>query len=154
MCNVPTSYTSNGVVIHPYKLASDILIPLGEYFQIQDDFLDYSGTPEQIGKIGTDIIDNKCSWCINTALAIASPSQRKILDDNYGQKDAKKEANVKQLYEELGIRQRYADYEESAYKRIMKLVETIPEVPAGSDQTVVKRKVFTSFVDKIYKRTK
>jgi len=48
--------------------ALDILVPLGEYFQIQDDYLDYSGTPEQIGKIGTDIMDNKCSWCINTAL--------------------------------------------------------------------------------------
>lgn len=35
-----------------------------------------------------------------------------------------------------------------AYKRIMNLVETIPEAPA-----VVKREVFTSFVDKIYKRT-
>ncbi|KAH7867768.1 farnesyl pyrophosphate synthetase [Lentinula edodes] len=36
-----------------------ILIPLGEYFQIQDDFLDFAGVPAQIGKVGTDIIDNK-----------------------------------------------------------------------------------------------
>jgi hypothetical protein len=59
-----------------YKLALDILLPLGEYFQIQDDYLDYAGTPEQIGKIGTDILDNKCSWCINAALARATPAQR------------------------------------------------------------------------------
>ena len=32
-----------------YKQALDILIPLGEYFQIQDDYLDCYGTPEQIG---------------------------------------------------------------------------------------------------------
>ena len=51
-----------------FKTALDILVPLGEYFQIQDNYLDYSGMPEQIGKISTDIVDNKCSWCINTAL--------------------------------------------------------------------------------------
>ncbi|KAH8113590.1 farnesyl-diphosphate synthase [Phellopilus nigrolimitatus] len=61
--------------------AKDILLPLGEYFQIQDDYLDCFGTPEQIGKVGTDIIDNKCSWLINVALARASPAQRAVLDD-------------------------------------------------------------------------
>ena len=45
-----------------FDLAKKILVPLGEYFQVQDDYLDIAGTPEQIGKIGTDIIDNKCSW--------------------------------------------------------------------------------------------
>lgn len=58
------------------KQVRDILIPLGEYFQIQDDYLDCFGTPEQIGKIGTDIKDNKCSWVINQALLIATPEQR------------------------------------------------------------------------------
>jgi farnesyl diphosphate synthase len=51
-----------------YKLTLDILLPLGEYFQIQDDHLDFAGTPEQIGKVGTDFLDNKCSWCVNTAV--------------------------------------------------------------------------------------
>jgi farnesyl diphosphate synthase len=57
-----------------------ILLPLGEYFQVQDDYLDCYGNPEIIGKIGTDIMDNKCSWLINQALAVASPEQRSILD--------------------------------------------------------------------------
>jgi farnesyl diphosphate synthase len=70
--------------------ARDVLIPLGEYFQIQvfscsgslmkDDFLDCYGDPEVIGKVGTDIIDNKCSWLINMALKKASKEQRYILD--------------------------------------------------------------------------
>ena len=60
--------------------ARDVLIPLGEYFQIQDDFLDCYGDPEVIGKIGTDIRDNKCSWLINKALAKANAGQRQILD--------------------------------------------------------------------------
>jgi len=154
MCKVPASYTCSSGIIHPYKLALDILLPLGEYFQIQDDFLDYAGTPEQIGKIGTDIIDNKCSWCINTALSLASPEQKRILDENYGQKDAEKEARVKAVYEELGLRRHFADYEEAAYQRILVLIQTIPESTEGAPETVVKREIFTSFVDKIYKRKK
>lgn len=52
----------------PYHSAMDILLPLGEYFQVQDDYLDCFGV--NIGKIGTDILDNKCSWVICTALKV------------------------------------------------------------------------------------
>ncbi|KAL1937289.1 hypothetical protein VTO73DRAFT_13853 [Trametes versicolor] len=139
----------------PYALAQSILIPLGEYFQVQDDFLDFAQPPELLGKIGTDIVDNKCSWCVNTALALANPAQRKVLDDNYGRKDAAAEARVKALYEELGIRARFAAYEEAAYKRIVNLIETIPEKPqAKAGEVVLRREVFKVFLDKIYKRQK
>ncbi|KAF9232234.1 isoprenoid synthase domain-containing protein [Melanogaster broomeanus] len=154
VCGMPEMYTLNGQTIEPYKLALSILLPLGEYFQIQDDFLDYAGTPEQIGKIGTDIMDNKCSWCVNIALSVATPAQRKVLDENYGQKDAAKEATIKALYEELGLRERYAVYEESAKERIDELIEQIPEPDAGVHEGVLRRAVFTSFLNKIYKRTK
>ncbi|KAF9232235.1 isoprenoid synthase domain-containing protein, partial [Melanogaster broomeanus] len=154
VCGVPETYTLNGQTIEPYKLALSILLPLGEYFQIQDDFLDYAGTPEQIGKVGTDIVDNKCSWCVNLALSVATPEQRKVLDENYGQKDAAKEATVKALYDELGLRERYAVYEESAKERIEKLIEQIPEPEARVDGGVLRKAVFTSFLNKMYKRTK
>jgi farnesyl diphosphate synthase len=147
----PPSVASVAGMNDSYRLTLDILIPLGEYFQVQDDVLDYSGTPEQIGKVGTDIIDNKCSWPINLALSLVTPEQRKVLDANYGRKDPESEAKVKALYENLGILKRYQQYEEDVVGRIRDMINTIP-VEGRSDG--LKREVFSSFVDKIYKRSK
>lgn len=151
MCGIPHSASND-----PYALAQSILIPLGEYFQVQDDFLDFATPPEILGKVGTDIIDNKCSWCVNTALALATPAQRKVLDENYGRKDGAAEARVKALYEEMGIRKKYEEYEEAAYKRIVGLIQTIPaeNSNAAAGEVTVKREVFKAFLDKIYKRQK
>ncbi|KAF7331595.1 Fructose-bisphosphate aldolase [Mycena kentingensis (nom. inval.)] len=151
MSRVPVSYELDGKKIEPYKVAMDILIPLGEYFQVQDDFLDYSAPPEVLGKIGTDIVDNKCSWCINTALAVVTPEQRAVLDANYGKKDAAAEARVKEVFEAVGVRERYAKYEAEVYGKLNEMIGAIPESAAPS---TLKREVFTSFLEKIYKRTK
>ncbi|KAF5313865.1 hypothetical protein D9619_013090 [Psilocybe cf. subviscida] len=148
---VPETYdvAAGSTPVRPYDVALSILIPLGEYFQIQDDFLDFSGTPEQIGKIGTDIVDNKCSWVVNTAIKHASPAQRQVLDDNYGRKDAAKEQRVKALFEELDIRGIYAKYEEGIVGELNQKIDQIVEVDGG-----LKREVFRSFLSKIYKRSK
>ena len=154
VCGVPESYVVRGETVRPYELALSILLPLGEYFQIQDDFLDYAGTPEQIGKIGTDIVDNKCSWCVNVALAVATPEQRAVLEENYGRKDAVKEGRVKEVYEAVGMRERYREYEEKVKVRIEELIVGVPEPEGDVDGAVLKRDVFTAFLNKIYKRTK
>lgn len=130
------------------KTAEDILIPMGEYFQIQDDYLDNFGLPEHIGKIGTDIMDNKCSWLVNQALQIATPEQRKILEENYGRKDKDKEAVIKKLFDDLKLEQRYKDYEE---KVVGELREKIAKIDESSG---LKKEVFETFLAKIYKRSK
>ncbi|CAN8095521.1 unnamed protein product [Discula destructiva] len=130
------------------KQAEDILIPMGEYFQVQDDYLDNFGLAEHIGKIGTDIMDNKCSWLVNQALAIATPEQRTILEENYGQKDKDKEAVIKKLYNDMKLEQRYKDYEEKVVKDIREKIAKIDE------SSGLKKAVFEAFLAKIYKRSK
>ena len=61
-------------------LARDICVQLGQFFQIQDDYLDAYADPEVLGKIGTDIEDNKCSWLVVQALAKADDKQKKIIE--------------------------------------------------------------------------
>lgn len=130
------------------KQAEDILIPMGEYFQVQDDYLDNFGLPEHIGKIGTDIMDNKCSWLVNQALQIATPEQRKILEESYGRKDKDKEAVIKKLYNDMNLEQRYKDYEEKVVGEIKEKIAQIDE------STGLKKEVFEEFLAKIYKRSK
>ena len=128
--------------------AEAILIPLGEYFQVQDDYLDNFGLPEHIGKIGTDIQDNKCSWLVNQALALVTPDQRRVLEQNYGHKDKAKEAAVKKLYDDLNLAQRYHDYEEERVGAIRTMI-------AGIDESEgLKKEIFEAFLAKIYKRSK
>ncbi|KAJ0416404.1 isoprenoid synthase domain-containing protein [Aspergillus carlsbadensis] len=128
--------------------AHDILIPLGQYFQVQDDYLDAYGDPEVIGKIGTDIQDNKCSWIVNQALQRCNAEQRKLLDTCYGRKDAALEAKVKELFKELDLETVYKEYEE----KIVGEIKT--KIAAVDESQGLKKEVFEAFLGKIYKRTK
>lgn len=128
-----------------YEQAKSVLISLGEYFQVQDDYLDCYGLPEVIGKIGTDIEDNKSGWLIVQALTLASKEQRKILDENYGQKKPENVKLVKQVYKELDIEGVYHKYEEDSYSRISLLIEKV-------DGNLIPRQMFTDFMNRIYKR--
>lgn len=130
------------------KQCEDILIPLGEYFQIQDDYLDAFGSPETIGKIGTDIQDNKCSWVINQALTMVTPEQRQLLDESYGRKDAALEAKVKALYNDLKLEQHYFNFEEERVGHLRQQISAVDESEG------LNKEIFSAFLDKIYKRSK
>ena len=130
------------------KQAEDILIPMGEYFQVQDDYLDNFADPSVLGKIGTDIQDNKCSWLVNQALKKCNPEQRQVLEQNYGRKDQKCEARIKKLFDELQLEKDYQQYEES------RVAEIKEKIAALDESEGLKKSAFEEFLRKIYKRSK
>jgi farnesyl diphosphate synthase len=52
-----------------------------------------------LGKVGTDIQDNKCSWLVCTALQEATPAQRATIAENYGKDDGESIGRVKAVYQ-------------------------------------------------------
>jgi farnesyl diphosphate synthase len=128
-----------------YQVSRRICLIMGEYFQIQDDFLDCFGDAKVIGKVGTDIQDNKCSWLVVQALERCDAAQRKVLLQNYGKWDDKKVAVVKDLYRTLDLPKVFATYEEESYAAIQKELDELKILP---------RAVFEVLLNKIYKRSK
>ncbi len=110
--------------------------------------MDGFGVPEIIGKVGTDIQDNKCSWLINEALKRASPQQRKALEDNYGKKDKSAEIRVKEVYNEIDLEKVYRRYEDEKVGQIKEAIYSIDESEG------LKKSIFEGFLSKIHKRTK
>ncbi|XP_077432760.1 farnesyl pyrophosphate synthase isoform X1 [Vanacampus margaritifer] len=129
-----------------HKNAKLILLEMGEFFQIQDDYLDCYGDPAVTGKVGTDIQDNKCSWLVVTAMEVMTPEQRIELEACYGRHDAASVEKVKALYDNLQMPSRYRKYEDESYQRLQKLIachaQNLPHA------------VFLNFAKKIYKRNK
>nr|ALU63880.1 farnesyl pyrophosphate synthase [Valeriana officinalis] len=124
----------------------EILIEMGTYFQVQDDYLDCFGAPEVIGKIGTDIEDFKCSWLVVKALELSNDEQKKFLYESYGKEDHASVSKVKELYRTLKLEDVFADYESKSYEKLIKFIEAHP---SKAVQEVLK-----SFLGKIYKRKK
>ncbi|XP_037413646.1 farnesyl pyrophosphate synthase-like isoform X2 [Triticum dicoccoides] len=124
----------------------NILVEMGTYFQVQDDYLDCFGDPESIGKIGTDIEDYKCSWLVVQALELADESQKGILLENYGKSEPESVAKVKDLYKELDLETAFHKYERESYNKLIADIEAQPSKAV--------QKVLMSFLEKIYKRQK
>lgn len=84
-----TGYTDSEV----YRQTRTILLEVGNFFQVQDDFIDCFGDPAITGKVGTDIQDGKCSWLAVVALQRCSSEQKEIMKEYYGKNGEFKVAN-------------------------------------------------------------
>ncbi|XP_068107598.1 farnesyl pyrophosphate synthase-like isoform X2 [Hyperolius riggenbachi] len=127
-----------------HRKTKTILLEMGEFHQIENDYLDCFGDPGGAGKFGSDIEENKCSWLVTEALKRATPEQRRILEENYGQNDVEKMQLVKQLYEELDLPSIFRQYEEESYQRLQTLI--------SQHAHGLPKEIFLSLARKIYKR--
>jgi geranylgeranyl diphosphate synthase type II len=85
----------------------DFGVKIGLAFQLQDDWLDVYGDPKVFGKnIGGDILCNKKTYMLITALEKADARQRELLEMWLNARDynpAEKVAAVTALYNEIGV---------------------------------------------------
>lgn len=148
-CSVALGMIVAGITdVEEYNSCREILMIMGIYFQAQDDYLDCYATPEQLGKIGTDIQDKKCGWLfVHAYHSLASAEDKAVFDKLYGKckVNTPEEQQIKDMYTKLGLKDLYKKYEQESYEKIMKLKPTVKQVPWG---------VMESFLKKIYKRDK
>lgn len=127
-----------------------VLIELGQFFQVQDDFLDCYGDPVTIGKIGTDIQEGKCTWLILTALRSEklSSEQMSLLEQNYGRRSIEAENIVKSIYRDLDLESQFHKYEVHAEGEICALITELRKVNEKLG------KVADLFASRIFRRKK
>lgn len=102
---------------------------LGVAFQLQDDLLDTFGDQKVMGKqAGTDIVDNKKTFLMITALENSSPDQKKELVHWLTNKDFRREekvAAVTTIFNDLGIKEltevRIRDFYDKALENLSHL---------------------------------
>lgn len=128
----------------------DYGIHIGLAFQLQDDLLDVYGDPKTFGKnIGGDILCNKKTFLLISALSAASEEQRQVMEDWMARKtyDAQEKiAAFTNLYDDLSIRdlteRRIEDYYRMANEDLARL-SIAPEtlsVLKGTCDRLMKRK--------------
>lgn len=117
---------TGAIVAHATPAQADAIykfgVNIGLAFQLQDDYLDVYGDPAKFGKkIGGDILNNKKTYMLISALAYATGKEKErlhaLISTDYALPD-EKIAEVTAIYTLLGIdkmaREKIADYSTKA----------------------------------------
>lgn len=122
---------------------------LGLAFQLQDDLLDVYGNPAVFGKkIGGDIVENKKTYMLISALQLANAGQRKRLEKCLSQKKFDAEEKifvVTSIYNELHIRELC---EEKINQYFDKAKQILNDLPLDEDRKAPLR----DFAHRLLKR--
>lgn len=108
-------------VVHEHL--EKLMIKMGIFLQIQDDYLDAFADPAVTGKIGTDIQDGKCCWPVVTALKLANNQQRDVLLQNFGVKNEESVLKVRRVYDQLNIKSVYREHEQRLFEELQRLAD-------------------------------
>ena len=105
-------------------------IHLGLGFQLKDDLLDVYGDAAKVGKqVAGDIIANKKTFLLITALQQASPAQRQTLNHWLGLttfNSQEKVQAVKQVYDQLQIQQQTQQEVNTHFNKALAYLEQLP----------------------------
>jgi len=117
---------SSEAVGHMY----DFGVNLGVAFQLQDDILDVYGSQEKFGKqVGGDIISNKKTYLMLTALAAAQGSAKQELEYWLERTDfdpAEKVEAVRQIFDRLDVRASAQNKMDQLYKEALLHLDALP----------------------------
>ena len=112
-------------------------VKMGLAFQLQDDYLDVYGNPEVFGKnVGGDILCNKKTYMLITALELADDNQRQELTRWLTATDyvpAEKISTVTRIYNEVGVDKRCQTIVEDLYKQGLAILDGVA-LPAERKQ--------------------
>lgn len=104
-------------------------VKIGLAFQLQDDYLDVYGDPKIFGKnIGGDILCNKKTYMLITALALANEEQSKELKywlSVMDEQPKEKIAAVTRIYNNIGIGPKCLDKVDSYYKEGLAALDAV-----------------------------
>lgn len=122
---------------------------LGLAFQLQDDLLDTFGTKEEFGKnLGGDIVSNKKTFLLLSALQLADKEQRTELNKWISATEFDKEekiACIKKIFSELNIEKVTLQQIDYYYNKSMEHFEKLPVSPE-------KKSILLETVNKLMKR--
>lgn len=129
----------------------DFGVKMGLAFQLQDDFLDVYGNPEEFGKnVGGDILCNKKTFMLITALAEANEGQLAELNRWLAASDYVPEEKIEavtRIYNEIGIGARCEKLIDEYYSQGLEMLESM-SIPAADKEplrnfvcSMMKRKV-------------
>jgi len=104
---------------------------LGYFFQAQDDYLDCFGANDEMGKLGTDIKDGKCTWitCALSEKLSVNSSDMVQFEANFGRKVDDNVKNVQSLLVKYQIAQSFQQFQSEYSRSLLSDLEQFPIVP-------------------------